>query len=691
MSFLAPLFLASLAALAVPVIIHLVQRERREVVAFPSLMFLRRIPYRSERRRRVRHWLLLAMRCMAVALIAAAFARPLLQRSGAAGLSEGGSAREVVILLDRSYSMGYGDRWARAKATAGKALAGLRAGDRASLVLFDDDATAVTEPTEDVALLRAAIDSVSPGSGITRFAPALRLAGRILSESRFPSREVILISDFQRAGWRVTAAGDTKLPPGVTLTPVEIGDSTDANVAVTAVELHRSFGRGREQIIVAARLANAGSFTVSREVALELDGRKIGSRQVAIPAGGAASISFEPFPLGEATIRGSVRAEADALLADDARHFVVSRGENVSVLLLSGRGGSSRGVHITSALGIGSQPVFRLDRRRGSGTVTAADLAAKGVVIMDDVASSKAAERALEEFVQKGGGLIIATGEGAGSWTNGSALLPGSVGGVVDRPLGDGGIVSELDHSHQVFKQFATPRSGDFATARFLRYRKIEPAADSRVIARFDDGAPALVERSHGDGRILLWSSTLDPYWNDLALQPVYLPFVHEMVKYVSGYAERAAAFPVGSVIQLDQLGGGSELPQSDGGLAIVSPTGARERVARDGAIRIREPGFYEIRPASRPLATPLVAAGNVDPAESDLTVMDAREIVAAVTSDTQLLTSATATQDLTAADREKSQGLWRYLLLAALFLLAIESVLSNHLSRPRGVGVARS
>src|SRR5215207_10195887 len=112
MSFLTPLFLLGLAGLAVPVIIHLIQRERKNVVEFPSLMFLRRIPYQSVQRRRIRHWMLLLMRLGALALIALAFARPFLRRTDPAAAGATG-AREVVILVDQSYSMGYGDRWQR--------------------------------------------------------------------------------------------------------------------------------------------------------------------------------------------------------------------------------------------------------------------------------------------------------------------------------------------------------------------------------------------------------------------------------------------------------------------------------------------------------------------------------------------------------------------------------------------------
>src|ERR671931_837602 len=121
MGFVAPLILGALAALAIPVLIHLIQREKKRVVEFPSLMFLRRIPYQSVRRRRIRHWALLLMRLAALALIVAAFARPFFRRQTLAAAAQNG-AREVVVLLDTSYSMEYGGRWARAQAAARDAI-----------------------------------------------------------------------------------------------------------------------------------------------------------------------------------------------------------------------------------------------------------------------------------------------------------------------------------------------------------------------------------------------------------------------------------------------------------------------------------------------------------------------------------------------------------------------------------------
>src|SRR5260370_18680130 len=109
MSFLAPLFFIGLGAIVVPILVHLIQRERKRVIEFPSLMFVQKIPYQSVRRRRIRHWFLLLMRAAAIALIVAAFARPFFPQSAAAQIAPLAGTRQLVIVLDQSASSGYAD------------------------------------------------------------------------------------------------------------------------------------------------------------------------------------------------------------------------------------------------------------------------------------------------------------------------------------------------------------------------------------------------------------------------------------------------------------------------------------------------------------------------------------------------------------------------------------------------------
>jgi hypothetical protein len=172
MTFLAPLFALALAGLAIPVLLHLTQKEKKEVVYFPSLMFVRKIPYQASRRRRIQHWFLLMLRCAALALIILAFTRPL-WNTGDAPIALGQGAREVVVLLDNSYSMGYGPRWQAAVSAANNVVSGLGASDRASIVTFGSGTEILIRNTAEHSALNGAIASAKPGASATRYSPAL--------------------------------------------------------------------------------------------------------------------------------------------------------------------------------------------------------------------------------------------------------------------------------------------------------------------------------------------------------------------------------------------------------------------------------------------------------------------------------------------------------------------------------------
>ena len=270
MSFLTPLFLLALGALAVPVLVHLTQRERKSVVQFPSLMFLRKIPYESVQKRRIRDWLLLMLRLTALALIVAAFARPFLRGSELSAAP--GGARDIVVLLDRSYSMGYGDTWQRAQQAAAQTLSSTTPADRISVVLFADGAEVALRSTPDRSRATAAINAASPGPGSTKYGPALKLAGSLLAESLLPRKEVILVSDFQRGGWQ---PDDTlRLPGGATLTNVVIEKATGPNLALTPVALQRIRATGQpERVGVTAGVLNRGTTAAAASAAATRDGR----------------------------------------------------------------------------------------------------------------------------------------------------------------------------------------------------------------------------------------------------------------------------------------------------------------------------------------------------------------------------------------------------------------------------------
>src|SRR5579862_8072110 len=238
MQFLTPAFFLGLGAIAIPILVHLIQREKKRVVEFPSLMFVQRIPYQSVRRRRIRHWFLLLMRMAAIALIVAAFARPFLPQVAAAAAAITGGSREVVIMLDQSASMGYGDHFQKAVAAARDAVDAVGPSDKATLVLFGRNAEENIRATSDRGRLEAALESAKVTSGATRYGPALKLAESILARSALPRREAILISDFQKTGW--SGAEDVHFAEGMKLTTISVADPKASNLSVPSVQLARS-------------------------------------------------------------------------------------------------------------------------------------------------------------------------------------------------------------------------------------------------------------------------------------------------------------------------------------------------------------------------------------------------------------------------------------------------------------------
>jgi hypothetical protein len=660
-------------------------------------MFLQRIPHRSVRRQRIKHWFLFLIRCLAVALIVLAFSRPFLEGvTTAAAELDGG--RELVVLVDRSFSMRYGDRWERAVNAARAALDALGPQDRASLVFFASDAQAASRPTGDVTPLRAAIDATQPGDGGTRYGPPLRLAQRILQESRLPRREVALITDFQKAGW--TEDRDVVLPEGTILTPIDVSrNSEPSNVAVTSVSLRRIFQAGRERVQVAARLINRGQDRMAGlEVSVELNGQHLQTASVDIDPDNAATVTFTPFLVPEGISRGLIRAGQDLLPVDNVFHFVLSPGEAVSVLVLEhSSAGNEQSLYVKRALDIGNRPAFAVDVKPLA-QFRLDDTNGRSVIILNDAPfPGGSAGARLKAFVEGGGGLLVGLGRRSGTraWSGeGANLLPVSAGAEVRSP-DRGATLSYLDYSHPIFEPFSAPRSGDFSAARFFRYRVVSAATAGGILARFDDGSVALAEKQVGEGSVLLWTSTLDRFWNDLALQPVFLPFMHQMARYLGGYVETRSWFTVGQVLDLTRLsevvGGELVLAAIEGGtdLVLEVPSGERIRLVatEDGGppISIAEQGVYGFREPGATGSPMALVAVNLDPAESDLTSVDPLEFAGSVTAGTTAAdTEGSLPQgaELTVEEQEQRQRLWWYLLGGAMLLLAVETAVSNRVSR---------
>ena len=192
------------------------------------------------------------------------------------------------------------------------------------------------------------------------------------------------------------------------------------------------------------------------------------------------------------------------------------------------------------------------------GNVTSSDLNGRSLVLLND-SDLPGGElgRRLVEYVQNGGGLLVALGDRSAPRERpayAAELLPPTADAPIDRSDVRGGTLGYIDRSHPIFELFSAPRSGDFSTPRFFRSRSITPAPGDEQVARFDDGHIALLERKVGRGRVLVFASSFDGIWNDLPLQPVFLPVAHQLAKYVAAYADERPWNVVGNVANLPAI-----------------------------------------------------------------------------------------------------------------------------------------
>lgn len=682
MPLLAPLFLLGLAAVAIPLLVHLVQRDKRDPTAFPSLMFLERTPAPFSSRRNVRDPWLLLLRALAVIALVLAFARPVFgPRPVVGGVDQ--RRRDIVLLLDRSFSMRIGDRWPRARSAVDSVLRSLAQGDRVTLVAFDRRAQALTAATGDVAVLRTALESVTLTDESTRLAPAVAIAQQRLAASDAPRKVLIVISDFQRSGWDLT--DESRMPAGTEIAALSVvNDAPLTDRAVRAVEVRRDQRPGPAQVIVSARLTNTGPAVRGVSARLEVAGRVVEERSVDLPRDGGAAVSFAAVPMPPEALPARVILAGDSLPGDDAFHFLLTQAPVLPVLVIESRNTP----FLTRALAIGDAPRFDVVSR-APGRVSAADLAGRRLVILADGAfpTGIGAER-LTRFVEAGGGLLTALGDMASprAWPAGArALMPGAILAPTDRAGSSGAVLGSFDQRHPALTLLVGQRAGDLAAARFYKFRAIDTTAG--VLARFDDGTAALTEHLVGRGRVITFGSSLDGLWNDLPRQPAFLPLVQQLSRYAASWRDATPALVIGASVRPSDMA-----TAADAGVErwiSNAPSGVRTSVGGDGApsaLELLEAGVHEIRPGGVPGARPLLVAANIAPAELDFASFDAVRLTSALTATAGSSVSRTGdTETETLADREARQSNWWYLLLAAVLLLIAESLVAR-----RAVAVAQ-
>jgi hypothetical protein len=670
MGLLAPWFLGGLAALGIPVFVHLLRKHVTIPRPVSSLMFFERGTQSSTRHRKLRYLLLFALRFALVLLVVLAFANPFIRRAAA-----GANGRLLIIVLDNSFSMRAANHFDLAKQQALATLAAKPHGEKAQIMALGGRLDLLTQPITDASQLRSAIESIQPGDGHANFGDLGR-SMRTLRETVHSPIDLQLFSDMQRSAMPANFA-DMVLPGNATLTLHSVAaSSTLPNWTVESVEAPAELADPKDPKHSRVRAVIAGFNTpaASRTVNLVVNGKSIASRKLDIPANGRATVEFAPLDVGYGFNRCEVRIDsADSLPADDATVFSVRRSDPERVLFVHNAADTRSPLYFGTALQAADRASFVLQSVSVEQVQDLDPTKFAFVVLSDTPALPSIFANALQQYLSKGGNVLVALGTSAAQ--SGQVPLWGS--GITERrnyaQSGSAASVSRIDFSYPALAQTQPGRdNGGWAAVKFLYVSVINPA-QARIAAWLADGTPLILDKQLGEGHVLLLSSGLENLTNDLPLQPVFVAFVDQAARYLSGNEQLGGSRLVDSFVQLRAA---AQPTGALGSVEVIDPQGRRplslDEARHAQSIRLEQAGFYRIRFAS---GRDAVIGVNADRRESDLQPMPA---------DVQKLWSGSSSGEPnpTANSALEKQtipvSLWWYVMLLALIAVAAESFLAS-------------
>lgn len=694
MGLLTPLYIAGLIGISLPIVFHLIRRTPRGQRAFSSLMFLTPSPPRLTRRSRLDNLLLLLLRAIALILIAFAFARPFLREAALLDFL-GASGRRIAILIDTSASMQRAGLWQQAEQRMREVLSEADDRDRVALFAYDStvrtlvdfrDVEKIVDGRQRKALIEKRFADLRPTWADSRLGDALATVADVLdatSEAEQDevdaSLQMFLISDMQ-VGSQIETLQGFQWPERVKLEilPVRVASKNNAAVSLIASDEAVSSGEWR------ARVFNNDDSQVENFWLYwaTADSEKMQGERTSVytPPGESRMVALPARPDSPAFDR--VR-----LIGDDEDFdnlvFVADRRQQVITVLYLGSDDATdaQGMRYYFERAFPESASRRVDiKDQSADQPLAVDLSPSLIVVSSPINDDRLVE--LRRYVE-GGGTILWIFRHASSAKAFADLA--NVDGLtaVESELSDYAMFGEIMFAHPLFAVFANPRYSDFTKIHFWKYRQLQFPGDAGldIVARFDNGDPAIIERPFSaGGRIVAMTSGWNPDDSQLALSSKFVPMVHGILERTLPPAVEAS-YEIGQPLPIrsPEIDGPQDLPAT-----VIRPDGTRDVLVSTETSyeRTDQPGIYRL---VRPDGDQLAFAVNLSTSESRTTPMGAEQLEHR---GVQLGRQLTATEQiernrqLRDIELEKRQKVWRWLILAAMITLMTETWLAGRLSK---------
>jgi Aerotolerance regulator N-terminal/von Willebrand factor type A domain len=693
MSFLAPLFLIGAAAVALPVVFHLVRRSSKEQIPFSSLMFLQPAPPRVTKRSRFEHLLLLLLRCLILCLLALAFSRPFFQQPMTAAPLPEENGRKIVVLLDTSASMKREGLWPAAVDKADAALKEAGSGDQVAVLTFDRGVRTLVsfeqwsqmDPGQRAALTLARISDVKPNWSSTQLGNALITAADAFADAdkegrNIGRRQIVLISDMQE-GARLDGLQGHEWPQGIEVQVEPVQPRRPTNAGVQWLTANDDSSNAGTNLVTRIRVGNSGNATREQFQLHWADVPGAKALDVYVPPGQSRVVPAPTLSLGTTGEKLVLTGDDDDF--DNTVYVLQPQPEHVNVLFAGDEQENDSKqpfYYLKRAFQPTSREIVEVTARASTAELSATDLAGARLLVASDHLSDDRVT-ALQQFMT-GGGTVLFVMKNA-TTAEDVGRLAGADGFTAEEVTpANYALLGMIDFNHPIFAPFADARFNDFTKIHFWKYRRVDAAKlpGARVLAKFDSGDPAFMELPRGNGRLLVLTSAWEPSDSQLAVSTKFVPLLYSILDLSGGIPPPPQQFHIGDEVNLAGL-----LPAgAPASVTVRKPDGANVQLPA-GETRFSGtdlPGIYAVTSAQPPVRF----AVNLDGAESRTAMlpldelqrlgvpMKAREIAESV----QVLQK----RRLHDAELEDRQKLWRWLTLAALVVLLGETFVAGWLTR---------
>lgn len=715
MNFLTPLYALAALAIAAPILFHLVRKRPKERQTFSSLMFLEPAAPRLTQQSRVDHWLLLALRVAAIAMLAVAFSRPYWNVASLGEAPALGLRR--VFLLDCSASMSRDGMMEQAKAKIKELIQQSKITDTLAVYAFDhslrpllsiEEAIQVL-PSQRQSLAADSLKKASPtwnrtdlGLALVQATDALQAQISSIDEGDAGSGEIVVVTDLQ-SGMKLDALVNYTWPANtrVRVERIELGTPGNANATLlnaTSTEELESTSADANQVRVRVSnspMSNVNEFQLSwRNAKDEIVGTEFRS---SVPSGSNA-VTVMPAPSAEVFY---LKLIGDSTDFDNKYYVATQQSSSCSILVMESKSRDredSLGYFIDQIpLSTPTRIVHVETREPDSEAQWPSPSTTPWIIVASELKDRDLT--GLSAYLEQGGSVLwvldqsISKDAGFASedYRKAFVRIADTAVEVTEAKSRDYSMLQRIDFRHPVFADLADAKFNDFTKIRFWNHRALLPNQASlwKILASFDDGSPALLSKEKGKGLLWVLAAGWQPSQSQLALSSKFVPIISNLFRIAAHDVQDANTYYVGDeVIWNDQESivdpMGKAMQSVLNGDAISEKITSNDNNRKMNRCLLWEPGIYQRWREEKMLQT---FAVNLNESESLVLPADSECLERLGVNMADLNSPERAMQkqrQLQAIELEAQQGWWRWLVIGVLSLAGTESAVCIIRSRSK-------